>query len=307
MRSRALILVVNLTVSASFAACHAVIRPQAQPILPAAAASSASLTHIVFSRGGPRAGLYEMHPDGTGVRRLTQRSGDTAAAWSPDGSRIAFGDENISVMNADGTERVRLTNDGASSNPTWSPDGTRIAFARETRGNADIYVMQADGSGVTRLTHDRLREYTPAWSPDGSTIALVGYAQGASGPPSPVRLYLMNADGIGLRPLGPDNVAQPGWSPDGTKIAFVGQTGSIFVINADGTGLRRVVNLGGLTLGRGNLTNSPTWSPDGTKIAFASGRKATSTHIYLVNLDGSGLVRLTDRPAPDAYPAWGST
>jgi Tol biopolymer transport system component len=268
-------------------------------------------SHIAFSRGGPNGGIYEMNPDGTGVTRVTFQEGDTDPAWSPDGSKVAFdrfqkGNEGIYVMNADGAQVVRLTSDNTGSDPAWSPDGTRIAFQLEAHGNADIYVMNADGSQVTRVTDDPLSEYTPAWSPDGTRIALVGYSEGASGPPSPVRLYVMNVDGTGLMQLGPDGVAQPNWSPDGTKIAFVNaDSGSIDVINTDGTGLMQVVDLQGLTKGRGNLTMSPTWSPDGTKIAFASGTTATSTHVYIVNLDGSGLIQLTEGSVSDANPAWG--
>jgi TolB protein len=271
---------------------------------------TASLGSIAFSLGGPNGGIYVMAPDGTGVTRLTFESGDTHPAWSPDGSKIAFvryqeGNAGIYVMNADGSDPVRLTSGDASSSPTWSPDGTRIAAARETSGNADIYVMDADGSNPMRLTEDPLREYTPAWSADGTKIAFVGYFEGA--PPSPLRLYVMNADGTGLRQLGPDDVAQPSWSPDGTKIAFVkADTGSVYVIDADGTGPRQVVNLAGLTGGRGNLTTSPTWSPGGTKIAFGSGSDASSSHIYVVNADGSGLRRLTESAVYAADPAWSS-
>jgi Tol biopolymer transport system component len=49
--------------------------------------------------------------------------------------------------------------------PAWSPDGTRIAFESERDGNLEIYVMNADGSGVTRLTNDPASDSTPAWSP----------------------------------------------------------------------------------------------------------------------------------------------
>jgi len=110
----------------------------------------------------------------------------------------------------------------------------------------------------------------------------------------------MDADGSDRRQLPAEDAAQPAWSPDGSKIAFVdSQSGSLYVINADGTGLRRVVDLAGLMGGRGNLTMSPSWSPDGTSLAFASGSTATSTHIYLVNADGSGLEQLTEASVAD--------
>jgi TolB protein len=85
------------------------------------------------------------------------------------------------VLRADGSGLRRLTAEEAS--PAWSPQGARIAFARETAGNADMYVMNADGTQTTRLTRDPLREYTPAWSPDGSRIAVVAYSKGRRPPP----------------------------------------------------------------------------------------------------------------------------
>ncbi len=276
---------------------------------------------IAFSRGGAVAGLYVMNPDGTGVTRLASERGDTGPAWSPDGSRIAFvrfggAAPGIYVMNADGTGLRRITDggpgiDGTDVGPAWSPDGTRIAFAREGRpagadtGNTDIYVANSDGADVVRLTRDPVMEYSPAWSPDGSRIAFVGYDLAAGGrPPSSMRLFVMNADGTGVRALGPENVDRPAWSPDGSDIAFVDtQTGWIMAIHPDGTGLRRVVDAARL-VGGVHLVSGATWSPDGTRIAFTAGPDATDTHIYLVDRDGSGVRQLTDGPAPDDSPAW---
>ena len=266
---------------------------------------------IAFSRGGPDGGIYVMKPDGTGFARLTNDPGDDQAAWSRDGSEIAFvrshrGNEDIYVMHSDGSGVRRLTTDGASSSPTWSPDGTRIAFARETSGNADIYVMNRDGTHVTRLTRDTLLEYTPAWSPDGSKIAFLGYSKGP--PPSPTRLYVMKADGSNVRQIGPDNAAHPSWSPDGAEIAFVNEdSGSIYVMGPDGTGLRRVVDVASLPGDRTFEPNFtfPAWSPDGGKILFAAG-DATSSHLFIANADGSGLVQLTHGAVFDEDPAWSS-
>ncbi len=267
---------------------------------------------IAFSRGGPEGGIYAMNPDGTGLTRLTYESGDAGPAWSPDGSEIAFvrgdGTEDIYTMHADGTAITRLTTDGASSSPAWSPDGTKIAFSREVPGNADIYAMDPDGTHVTRLTDDPLREYTPAWSPDGTQIAFMGYSEGPSGPPSPTRLYVMNADGSGVRQIGPDNVGWPRWSPDGTQLAFVNEdTGSIYAINTDGNGLRRVADVDHLPGARRTASNFtvPAWSPDGSRIVFAAG-DATSSDLYLVSANGSGLVQLTHDSVFDGDPAWSS-
>ncbi|MFN8459398.1 MAG: hypothetical protein U0401_32905 [Anaerolineae bacterium] len=134
--------------------------------------------------------IYTINADGTGLKRLTNVSAmNRSPAWSPDGTRIAFGssrDEGnpsgcpfncnfeIYVMNADGSDQRRLTNNPQVDNwPVWSPDGTRIAFTSYRDGNAEIYIMNADGSNPTRLTNNPASDFWPMWSPDGTRIAFV--------------------------------------------------------------------------------------------------------------------------------------
>jgi TolB protein len=107
---------------------------------------------------------------------------DISPAWSNSGNQIAFasdrdGNWEIYVMDAGGGGTTRLTNDPAEDvHPTWAPHGKRIAFA-STRADSDpgscgdncnyeIYVMKADGSGVTRLTDNPAHDWDPAWTPE---------------------------------------------------------------------------------------------------------------------------------------------
>src|SRR5437762_10505529 len=114
-------------------------------------------------------------------------------------------------------------------------------------------------------------------------------------------IYVMNADGAGLRNLtnNPTFDFELAWSPDGTKIAFSsGRDGDteIYLMHADGTGLVNLTHNPGQDLW-------PKWSADRTRIAFHSER-AGNGEIYVMNADGSGLRNLTNNPAADLAPAW---
>jgi dipeptidyl aminopeptidase/acylaminoacyl peptidase len=121
-------------------------------------------------------------------------------------------------MNADGSAVTPLTSQaGESSDPAWSPDGQRIAFAGVRNGTLDVHVMNADGSGVVRLTaEDTTLSFDPAWSPDGRRIAYVNDPHYGGGALIPTSLSVMNADGSGTVSIldNPSFVtSDPDWQP----------------------------------------------------------------------------------------------
>jgi len=132
----------------------------------------------------PGSDVISMRSDGTDLRRLTQDSlVNSFASFSPDGRRILFRrllrdssgrvNSEIFVMDADGSGKVNLSSNPAfEAYPTWSPDGTQILFSSNRTGSFDVYLMDADGTNLRRLTTDAVHdELRPNWSPDGSAIA----------------------------------------------------------------------------------------------------------------------------------------
>ena len=220
--------------------------------------------------------------------------------------------DELYVMNADGTGLRRLTRNTELGDPAWSPNGRKLVFVeRVERGGApcrpagrcheEIYVINADGTGLRRLTRNAVFDGNPVWSPDGRRIAFVRDRDRQT-----ANIFVMNADGSDQRRLTPNLRRRPwielAWSPDWKKIAFVASGGhrgaaDIFVMNADGSGLR-------------NATNTVTtsfdfaWSPDGRRIAYLEGSLGGAP-LTVVNADGTGKQQLTGPLMVDlGSPSW---
>lgn len=202
----------------------------------------------------------------------------------------------IWVANPDGTNPVNLTNSPgpAEERPVWSPDGTQIAYKRqEIQGNSewDIYVINADGSGVTNLTPNTpdWTDGEPAWSPDGTRIVFRSHRSGSGD------LYTIRPDGTDLTQLTTDGNfdVNARWSPDGSEIVFA-RFGNpvtdwdLYRINADGSGLTPLTS-------DPRRSTEADWSPDGQWIVFASARRVPDLlfDLFLMRRDGSDRVQLT--------------
>jgi Tol biopolymer transport system component len=184
---------------------------------------------IVFDRDDPAGHeqIWVMRPDGTGKRRLTRSAQQNEwPSWSPDSRKIVFeryfggNRTELYTMNRDGGEkrkiarvRTRTTTSGQywCACAAWSPDGTKIAYEAMTgKGKPGIFVMNADGTGRTQLTHlPQTRDENPDWSPDGTQIAFYSERVGNA------EIYVMNADGTQQHRITHDPWydADPRWKP----------------------------------------------------------------------------------------------
>jgi Tol biopolymer transport system component len=209
--------------------------------------------HILFERG------WDLFVADAASGALTQLAGtpeeEYGAAWSPDGTRIAFvRSGKYVVMNADGSGQRQLTRDAqAGAAPAWSPDGSRLLLTVYAQyGNAEIYIVNADGSNLTNLTNNQwIDDTAPVWSPDGARIAFESNRhQGAEH-----EIYLMNADGGEIVRLTDNSAIDTSitWSPDGTQIAVASNRDGAFGIYTMRTDGSQQTFLG--------TGEAPAWSP----------------------------------------------
>ena len=184
----------------------------------------------------------------------------------------------------------------------------KIVFSSERDGDSEIYLMNQDGTGLTRLTYDPATDSLPYCSPDGSRIVF------SSDRAAKKQLYLIDIDGSNVTRLTHNEFDNnsPSWSPDGNKIAFSSggnaTPSNLYTIYPDGSNQRQITNLAGYNF------LSPTWSPDGRKLAAEGGilgetidtewGEAGRLQIWTFNADGSDPTQLTDLDAYNGYPAW---
>ncbi len=210
--------------------------------------------------------IFLMTRDGSGPQMLVSLTGGAAfPSFSPTGNQLCFhglAPRDIYIVNIDGTELINLTAPlpgepavtGANIRCDWAAKGRTIAFTSDRDGDQDIYVVQADGTGLRQLTDADGSDANPAFSPKGDLIA---FESNRTGSPE---IWVMNSDGeypLQLTFFAAEprpsrySVTKPTWSPKGDRISFhrrmLGPEGpgkqghfEIFTMNADGSNATRI-------------------------------------------------------------------
>lgn len=267
---------------------------------------------IVFvSERDGQAEVYSVRPSGRDLRRLTDApTQDYPAAPSPDGSTLLT----VATMGEGQTQHERMVllpmrggtgralgpAAGRARSPSWSPDGRWLAFESDSASFRDIYRVQADGTGLLRLTSNPEGNFEPVVSPDGRWIAFVSSRDGDS------EIYVMPAEGGEARRLTAFHREDwaPAWSPDGRSIAFLSNRDGVdrvYVIASDGTGLRQLDAAGADTA---VSETEPSWSPDGRRIALTLRRRGESARLVVVDAGGGAVTLVSSEGEAASNPAW---
>jgi TolB protein len=251
-----------------------------------------------------RRAIYRMDYDGARTERLTDGFLDLSPRWSPDGASVLYVSfptryrlPELALVTGDRHPRTLVATESMVFPGSWSPDGERIAFSSTRDGNAEIYVVAADGSGLKRLTENPGIDVSPTWSPTGRELAFVSDRSGSP------QIYTIDQDGLNVTRIstaGSYN-AEPAWSPsrDFSEIAWASRVeGAVFDIVVLDLLTKRLRQL---TSGQG-LNESPSWAGNGRHLVFSSTRTG-DPQIFSINRDGSGLRQLTFE-GRNTTPSW---
>ena len=260
--------------------------------------------------------VYVMDADGGSVRSATDNgSVNLFPNWSPSGDAIIYtswrhlNTPYLYLLSRGGRRKSgrvleNLGVDKQQFRGVFDPSGELLAVVIASGDvPSEIYTVRPDGKQLRRLTRNRNIDVSPTWSPDGSRIAFVSNRTGTP------QIYVMNADGSGGRRLTFDGRynSAPSWSPDGAWIAYEVRVGSQFDIwlidpNAELVGGLGVANVPLVT--HPTSDEHPSWAPNARKLAFSSMRRGRSD-IYVIDVNGDNLRRITRNAGDNKAPAWG--
>ena len=252
--------------------------------------------YFVSDRTGHKE-IWAMDYDGSNQHQLTHLGSiSLSPRISPDGSRLAF-----SALNKNGWDIMMFSLDlnrtvsfprmgGTNLSPAWSGDGSKLAFSSSRAGYSQIYLSDALGANVKRLTQDKGLDVSPVWN--RKTNAQLAFVGDRTGLP---QIYTMEADGTNEQRMTDQGYAvSPSWAPNGQFLVFAwvrrygpGEPGArdIYLMDVASKQWVQMTHDGG-------RNDSPSWSPDGRHIVFQSSRSGKE-EIWTMLADGTKAQQLT--------------
>ncbi|MFZ0286274.1 MAG: Tol-Pal system beta propeller repeat protein TolB [Terriglobales bacterium] len=261
---------------------------------------------FVSSRSGHKE-IWGMDYDGENQHQITHLGTiSLSPRISPDGTRLAFSSLTksgweIKIYSMDLNRMLSFPRFGGGNlSPAWSPDGTKLAFSSSRTGDPEIYIVDASGRNLKRLTVSKMPDVSPVWNrKTGSQIAWV------SGRTDLPQIYTMESDGTNVQKMTDQGYAvSPAWSPNGQFLVFSwirhygpGAPGAedIYIMDIASKQWVQLTHDGG-------RNDFPTWSPDGRHIAFQSSRSG-GEQIWTMLADGSNQKQLTTKGS-NTQPNW---
>lgn len=208
----------------------------------------------------------------------------SGGSWSPDGRYFAIavkrgGRDDLVIFDVRRRRvhrRIEVPLHGITM-PSWSPDGSRLVFTGYDGGLSDLFIVNADGSGLTRLTNDRYADLHPVWSPDGSMIAFAtdrgpetDFNTLAIGPLR-IALYHLSSGRIELLDHMEGSNINPQWAPDGLSLAFVSnRTGiaNVFLYDLSDQSVYQLTNIFTGVSGFTPISPAISWASKADRLAF---------------------------------------
>jgi TolB protein len=247
---------------------------------------------------GSASEIYLADFDGANAQGVTKDGSIVAApTWVP--GRLALAYTSYRLGNPDifrhdlssGARSPIARHPGLNTSVAFSPDGSRVAMILSKGGSPDVYVANADGSGLKQLTRTTEDESSPCWSPDGQWICYASKAKGVRG------LYKVPATGGTAQRLitrGVSSPTEPDWSPDGKWIVFTAQMGGFEICVVPAEGGNATVLVSG---------EDPSWAPNSRTVIYAK-RSGGSRRLSLLDVPTKQVKDAARISGSNSQPSW---